>query len=153
MIGTLERLAVVASSATTAGCRRAWSAGLVLALCLLAWPPGAMPAAPDPVAGEAVYQRCIGCHSLDRNRTGPKHCGLLGRVAGSVPGFDYSQAMREAGLTWDEATLGRFLAAPTAVVPGTSMAQAGIIDAQDRIDLVAYLASVSHDPERCAVNP
>lgn len=89
--------------------------------------------------GEALYERCFACHSLETDRAGPRHCGLFGRRAGSVPGFDYSPAMRASGIVWGAETLDRFLAAPTAVVPGTSMGYAGIASAQERADLIAYL--------------
>jgi cytochrome c len=96
-------------------------------------------AAGDPAAGEAVYSRCQGCHALEYNRTGPKHCGLLGRRAGSVPGFEYSPAMKQSGIVWNAKTLGRFLANPTQAVPGTTMTYAGVPDAKDRANLIAYL--------------
>ena len=96
-------------------------------------------AAGDPKAGEAVYSRCLGCHALEYNRTGPKHCGLFGRHAGTVPGFDYSPAMKRSKLVWSEKTLERFLADPPATVPGTTMTYAGVPDAKERADLIAYL--------------
>jgi cytochrome c len=96
-------------------------------------------AAGDPKAGEAVYSRCLGCHALEYNRTGPKHCGLLGRRAGTVPGFDYSPAMKRSKLVWSEKTLERFLADPPATVPGTTMTYAGVPDPKERADLIAYL--------------
>lgn len=93
----------------------------------------------DPKAGEAVYSRCFACHALTYNRTGPKHCGLLGRRAGSVPGFTYSDAMKRANWVWNRKTLDRFLADPMKVVPGTTMGYAGVKDPQERADLIAYL--------------
>jgi cytochrome c len=96
-------------------------------------------AAGDPTAGEAVYSRCQGCHSLEYNRTGPKHCSLLGRRAGSAPGYEYSAAMKKSGIVWSEKTLERFLADPVKTVPGTTMTYAGVPDAKDRADLIAYL--------------
>ncbi len=63
----------------------------------------------------------------------------IGRRAGSVPGFDYSPAMKKSKLVWDGKTLDRFLANPMKVVPGTSMTYAGVPDAKDRADLIAYL--------------
>ena len=96
-------------------------------------------AAGDPAAGESVYSRCLGCHSLEVNRTGPKHCGLFGRRAGSVPGFDYSPAMKSSRLVWNDQTLARFLADPLKTVPGTAMTYAGVPEAKDRADLIAYL--------------
>ena len=95
----------------------------------------------DPAAGAAVYERCLACHSLDRNRTGPKHCGLIGRPAGALPDFPYSDAMRNSGLIWDPATLDRFLADPMGMLPGTRMGYAGISDAKARADLIAFLAT------------
>ena len=97
------------------------------------------PAAGDPVRGKALYARCQGCHSIDRNRVGPMHRGLFGRTAGSVEGFSYSKAMKQSGIVWDEATLDAFLAAPRKLVPGTRMTYAGIADTQERADLIAYL--------------
>jgi cytochrome c len=98
-------------------------------------------ATPSTAHGAELYERCAACHSLERDRTGPRHCGLFGRRAGSVAGFEYSDAMRESGIVWDESTLDRFLAAPTRTVPGTSMGYAGIDDARERRDLIAYLKS------------
>ncbi|NJD87913.1 MAG: c-type cytochrome [Betaproteobacteria bacterium] len=109
-----------------------------LAACLASAPALALPAG-DPARGEAVYARCFACHSLDADRTGPRHCGLLGRRAGSVPGFDYSPAMRASGIVWDAKSLDRFLADPVGTVPGTSMGYAGIKEARERADLIAYL--------------
>ena len=96
-------------------------------------------AAGDPAAGEAVYSRCQGCHSLEYSRTGPKHCGLLGRRAGSVPGYEYSPAMKNSNLVWNDKTLERFLADPVTIVPGTTMTYAGVPDPADRSNLIAYL--------------
>jgi cytochrome c len=100
-------------------------------------------AAGDPKAGEAVYARCLACHALAYDRVGPRHCGLLGRPAGGVPGFEYSPAMKRSKLVWDEKTLNRFLADPPKVVPGTTMTYAGITDPKERADLIAYLGSVT----------
>lgn len=96
-------------------------------------------AAPDAARGEAVYARCAACHALAQNRVGPKHCGLFGRRAGSVPGFDYSPAMKRAHIVWNAQTLDRFLASPLRAVPGTSMTYDGVPDAAERADLIAYL--------------
>jgi cytochrome c len=92
--------------------------------------------------GEQLYNRCIACHAPALDRVGPRHCGLIGRRAGSVPGFDYSAAMKASKLVWDERTLDRFLAKPLAVVPGSTMTYDGIADARERVDLIAYLKSI-----------
>ncbi|MBI3433013.1 MAG: cytochrome c family protein [Hydrogenophilales bacterium] len=99
----------------------------------LAMPPG------DPKAGEAIYSRCLACHALAYDRTGPRHCGLFGRRAGGVSGFAYSDAMRHSNIVWNEVTLNRFLANPLKTVPGTSMGYAGVKDDKERADLIAYL--------------
>lgn len=96
--------------------------------------------------GKKIYERCQGCHSIDRNRAGPRHRGLFGRRAGSVPGFDYSPAMRRSGIVWTAASLDRFLKAPTQVVPGTAMGFDGVKDARDRADLIAYLKAATAGP-------
>jgi cytochrome c len=100
-------------------------------------------AAADPKAGESVYSRCLGCHSFEYSRTGPKHCGLLGRRAGAVPGYEYSDAMKRSKLVWNESTLERFLADPLKTVPGTKMTYAGVTDRRERADLIAYLKKES----------
>jgi len=111
--------------------------GLALALLLAG---GAVAYAEgDPAKGEQVYHRCQGCHSIDRNRIGPMHKGLFGRPAGSVPGFDYSAAMKNSGIVWTAATLDLFLQGPRQMVPGTKMTFVGVPKAQDRADLIAYL--------------
>lgn len=89
--------------------------------------------------GAQVYERCAACHALETDRTGPRHCGLIGRRAGSVPGFLYSPAMRRAGFVWNERTLDRFLRSPPTAVPGTSMGYDGIKDDGERRDLILFL--------------
>lgn len=107
----------------------------VLALCAAA-PAGA---APDALRGEQIYTRCLACHALAYDRVGPRHCGLFGRMAGSVPGFEYSAAMKDSKFSWDEKTLERFLAKPLAMVPGSTMTYDGVPTLQERMDLIAYL--------------
>ena len=108
----------------------------------------------DAVRGERVFQRCYSCHSVDPHETaklqGPNLFQIIGRPAGAVAGFDYSAAMREkaaTGLTWDAATLDRYIADPEMVVPGTRMSVPPLRDDQERADLIAYLAgSGRHGP-------
>ena len=119
----------------------------VVALLGLAGPSAAAPG--DPAAGAAVYDRCLACHALAYNRTGPKHCGLIGRRAGSVPGFAYSPAMTASGIVWSPETLDRFLADPLGIVPGTSMTYDGVKDPQARADLIAFLVQTSASGETC----
>ncbi len=101
----------------------------------------------DPKSGEAVYSRCLACHALAYDRTGPRHCGLFGRRAGSVQGFAYSKAMRRSKIVWNEKSLDRFLANPLKAVPGTSMGYAGVTDSQERADLIAYLARANESSQ------
>ena len=110
-------------------------------------------AAPDPARGEQVYGRCLACHALAVDRVGPRHCGLFGRRAGSVPGFDYSPAMRGSNIVWNDKTLDRFLAKPLKMLPGSSMTYDGVADAQERADLIAYLRRVNHTAECAKAGP
>jgi cytochrome c len=125
---------------------------ILLAALVAAAPPARaddpLPAG-DPARGAHIYERCGACHSLDRNRTGPRHCGLFGRKAGSVPGFHYSKAMKQSGIVWSRETLDRFLENPRKDIPGTAMTYAGIKDAQERADVIAYLAQANGDKEEC----
>jgi cytochrome c len=116
-----------------------------LALCAV----GPATAAPDARRGEQIYTRCVACHALAYDRVGPRHCGLFGRLAGSVPGFAYSPAMKSSKITWDEKTLERFLAKPLEAVPRTTMTYDGVPDAKDRADLIAYLKRANRSAE-CA---
>jgi cytochrome c len=93
----------------------------------------------DPAHGAAIYERCLACHALAYDRTGPRHCGLFGRRAGGVQGFPYSAAMRRSSIVWNDMTLDRFLANPLQAVPGTAMGYAGVADGRERADLLAYI--------------
>jgi len=116
-------------------------------LALGAMHPAAAATGPDPKRGEQIYARCTACHALTFDRVGPHHCGLFGRRAGSVAGFDYSTAMKNSKITWNDKTLDRFLTRPLEVVPGTSMTYDGVADAKDRADLIAYLKQANQSPE------
>jgi cytochrome c len=120
---------------------RAFGRTAALLACAATATATAARATGDAAAGAVVYERCAACHALAYDRTGPRHCGLLGRRAGSVAAFPYSEAMKRSGLVWNADTLDRFLAAPLVAVPGTSMGYAGVADAKERADLIAFLAS------------
>ena len=92
----------------------------------------------DPVHGKVLYQGCSACHSIDENDIGPKHRGVFGRHAGSIPDYRYSEALKNSGLIWDESVLDRWLTNPSALVPGTKM-YFKLDDAQSRADVIAYL--------------
>jgi cytochrome c len=115
-----------------------WLAGA--ALLFVAFAPVAL-AAGDSARGRELYEtRCIACHSIDADRVGPRHRGLIGRRAGSVAGFDYSPALRATELAWNDATLDRWLTDPEATIPGQKM-NYRVADERDRADLIAYLAT------------
>lgn len=97
----------------------------------------------NAVAGKAVFAACRTCHVTDPgvNRIGPSLAGIVGRSAGSVPGFAYSPANSGNGITWTKEKLFQYLENPQRVVPGTKMIFPGIPDAQRRADLIAYLAN------------
>lgn len=118
------------------------AAAVLLALLAVTAAAAAAPLG-DAARGAAIYERCQACHSLERNRTGPKHCGLLGRPAGGVAGFSYSAALRDSGIVWSKESLERFLEAPLTAVPGTRMGYAGVKDPQERADLIAFLAAAA----------
>ena len=122
-----------------------WMAAVAIAPGLLTAVQPAL-AAPDAVRGELIYARCLACHALAFDRVGPRHCGLLGRKAGSVPGFAYSQAMKKSNVVWDAPSLDRFMASPMKAMPGTAMTYDGIPDGRQRADLVAYLKQVDRTP-------
>jgi cytochrome c len=108
-------------------------------------------AAGDPVAGEAVFKKCMTCHSIGegaRNKIGPVLNGVLGRIAGSVEGFKYSHGLVDAGaagLIWTPETLVPWLHKPNDVVAGTKMTFAGLADQADIDNVIAYLATFSPD--------
>jgi cytochrome c len=97
----------------------------------------------DPAAGQKAFVQCVGCHSVapGENKVGPSLAGIYGRAAGALPDYSYSPALKSSGLTWDEATLDKFLAAPTKVVPGTKMVT-GVINPAIRANLIAYLKTL-----------
>jgi len=95
-------------------------------------------AAGDAARGEALYRDCQACHSFDRNQIGPMHRGVFGRTAGSVPGFDYSEALKNAKIVWTEANLDKWLADPEVLVPGSKM-YFSVDKEGDRADLIAFL--------------
>lgn len=101
----------------------------------------------DPKEGEKIYARCLACHALAYDRTGPRHCGLFGRRAGSVSDFAYTDAMKRSNIVWNERTLDRFLANPLKELPGTAMGYAGVTDRKERVDLIAYLKQANDSPQ------
>ncbi len=115
-----------------------------LVLLALLAPLAAHPAG-DSVAGRKLYASCANCHAVGpaaRHGFGPHLNALVGRKAGSLPGYAFSPAMKGSGLVWTPATLTAFLRSPGDVVPGTKMRYWGLgLDEQKVADLLAHLAS------------
>lgn len=100
-------------------------------------------AAGDAAAGEKVFARCTVCHSTKagENKVGPSLAGVFGRKSGSEPKYNYSPAMKSAGITWDEQELDKYLTNPGADIHGTKML-ISVPNAQDRADVIAYLQTL-----------
>ncbi len=107
--------------------------------------PAPAAAAPAPATASAtpppMFAVCAACHSVDKgdNGIGPSLAGVFGAKSGHVSTFEYSEAMKNAGLTWDEATLQRYLENPRQVVPGTTMAYNGLKNPAQRQAVINYL--------------
>jgi cytochrome c len=95
-------------------------------------------AAGDAARGEALYRDCQACHAFDKNQIGPMHRGVVGRAAGTVAGFDYSEALKNAKIVWTEANLDKWLADPEILIPGSKMFFS-VDKAGDRADIIAFL--------------
>jgi cytochrome c len=102
---------------------------------------GAARADGDAARGEVKFQDCAACHKLEAgaNNVGPSLHGVFTRKAGELADFRYSPAIKRSGITWTPETLDKFIADPQAVVPGNRMPYAGMANAGDRADLIAYL--------------
>ncbi|MFN4271879.1 MAG: c-type cytochrome [Aliihoeflea sp.] len=126
--------------------------GLVLPFAFLVSAPMAF-AEGDPVAGERIFQRCAVCHGIGdtERQPGPNLNNLIGRVAGTQPDFTrYSANMREAGeggLVWTAETIDPYIENPRRVIPRGNMAFQGLRNAQERADVIAYIAQFSEPAE------
>jgi cytochrome c len=119
----------------------------IIAAALVVLAPGAAlvpgaAVAPDAAAGEKTFAQCRACHQVGetaKNAVGPVLNGLFGRKSGTVEGYNYSDANKNSGITWDEATFRDYIKDPRAKMPGTKMVYAGLKDEQRITDLIAYL--------------
>jgi cytochrome c len=119
---------------------KAWMMGCSLSLLVA----GTAAAQGDPAAGEKVFAKCKACHVLDTstNRIGPHLGDVIGRTAGSVEGFKYSDAMKakgEEGLVWNDETIAAYLADPKGYIPKNKMAFPGLKKEEDVANVIAYL--------------
>lgn len=111
----------------------------------LVWPASAFAQEGNAEHGKTVFNQCKICHAVGpgaKAGVGPEQNNLVGSVAGSRPGYNYSPAMKEAGakgLAWNEENINKFIENPKTVVPGTKMVFPGLKNAQDRADVIAYL--------------
>lgn len=119
--------------------------GLVVTVAALALASAARVKAADPDNGKKVFDQCAACHSLGEpgDFEGPVLKGVFGRKAGSLEDYRYSAAMKRSDVTWDAASLDKYVTDPQAFIPGNRMAFAGISDKNQRDDLIAYLALAS----------
>jgi cytochrome c len=121
----------------------AGSFGAFIAVFVLAGLTASSVYAQDAGHGKTVFKACAVCHATDHaNRVGPGLGGIVGRKAGTVPGFRYSNAMKKSGIVWDAKTLDAYLESPQKAVPGNRMPYAGLKNAADRADVIAYLTTL-----------
>lgn len=98
--------------------------------------------AQDLAAGETSFKKCLPCHAVGpeaKNKVGPVLNGLDGRKSGTVEGYNYSEANKNSGITWSEATFKEYIINPRAKIPGTKMVFAGISNENERANLWGYL--------------
>ncbi|MFN7320687.1 MAG: c-type cytochrome [Methylobacterium sp.] len=119
-----------------------------VALSALLALPAASALAQDAEAGKSVFNQCRACHQVGetaRNGAGPVLNGLFGRKAGTVPGYNYSEANKNSGIIWDETNFAAYIRDPKAFMPGNKMAYAGLKDDRRIADLIAYLKTFGPD--------
>lgn len=125
--------------------RRLRPAAAALILALATAPALAQTEPPSLERGQELWGKCQACHTIQpngRNLVGPPLYGVFGRVAGTLPGYRYSEAMKQSGMVWTEENLDRYLAATQDVIPGSKMYGGLAID-QDRVDLLAWMKQMA----------
>jgi len=107
--------------------------------------------AQDVAAGENSFKKCLACHAIGegaKNKVGPELNGIDGRTAGTAPGYSYSAANKNSGITWNKETFLEYIKDPRAKIPGTKMIFAGIKNEKEANDLWAYLASFGPEGQK-----
>ena len=107
--------------------------------------------AQDVAAGEQSFKKCFPCHSIGegaKNKVGPILNGLDGRHSATVPDYNYSDANKNSGITWNEATFMEYIKDPRAKIPNTKMIFPGIKNEKEAGDLWAYLKQFGHDGKK-----
>jgi cytochrome c len=120
---------------------------LIVGVAVLAGSAGTA-LAQDVLAGEASFRKCQACHDVGpdaKNKIGPMLNGLDGHKSGSVEGYSYTDANKNAGITWSEDTFKEYIKDPRAKMPGTKMIFPGIKEEKEAADLWAYLAQFKPD--------
>jgi cytochrome c len=121
------------------------SAALII-IASSAMAPAAL--AQDAEAGKASFNKCMACHSIGegaKNKVGPELNGIDGRKAGTAPDYNYSDANKNSGITWNEANFKEYIKDPRAKVPGTKMVFAGIKNETEVNNLWAYISKFDKD--------
>ena len=114
---------------------------MAVAIVAVIAPASSCAVAADAARGRELYDaRCSGCHSIDADRIGPRHRGVVGRKAGGIGGFEYSPALHDSTIVWTPVTLDRWLTDPEKLIPGQRM-NISVAEAADRADLIAFLAT------------
>jgi cytochrome c len=121
---------------------------LILSLLALSLAAASSAQAADAAAGEKVFQKCMQCHRIGLGATnfyGPVLNGLIGRKAGTVPGYKYSQALENSKIVWGYETLAKYLKEPRHAVPGVAMTFPGLSDPTDIANVIAYVSQFRRD--------
>jgi cytochrome c len=123
---------------------------LTLSALVIIASSAAVPAAlaQDAAAGKTSFNKCLACHAVGedaKNKVGPELNGLAGRKSGTAPDYNYTDANKNSGITWNEAEFRDYIKDPKAKIPGTKMAFAGIKDPKEASDLWAYISQYDKD--------
>lgn len=116
-------------------------AAVIAALLAVSLANGPASAAGDPQKGKKVFNKCMACHTVEvgKNKLGPSLHGVVGRKAGAVADYKYSDALKASNVTWNDESLSKYLADPKGFMPGTKMVFPGLKNADEIKDLISFL--------------